>query len=324
MGSGIAKQLRQIVHYIVLPLPFDKACGAQLHYRFRFHFAGLHHHRRRHRIGARAGFDQQRRNHGQRQRQVQRETGAALCLRAHFNAAAKCCGFGAHHIHADAAPCNRRQFRCCGKAGLINHLCELRFIRRLARGEQAALDRLVADAFVIEAAAIVADDDFDFVAGLHQRQPYLALRRLAACRAHSSGFDAMYHGIAQQMFNRPGHALQHRAIKFGFAALNRQRHLLACLLRCLSQHALQAFCNRGKGHHTHAHQMLRQLAAQACLLRECRIDLIEIAGEGLFDRGNVVHAFGEDARQLLQPRVAIHFERIELLVACLRAARLEL
>ena len=69
--------------------------------------------------------------------------------------------------------------------------------------------------------------------------------------------------IAQQVFQRCGHALQHVAIQFAVRTIQLQLDLLAGIGSGLSQHATQAWHQPIERHHARTHQAILQLGTDA-------------------------------------------------------------
>ena len=77
----------------------------------------LEHGELRHGEALAAGFDDQRRDDRQRQRDLDREGGAVAGRRLQLDGAADLLDVGAHHVHADAAAGDAGHFRRGGEAG---------------------------------------------------------------------------------------------------------------------------------------------------------------------------------------------------------------
>ena len=101
---------------------------------------------------AAAGHDQ-RRNDGQGQRNLDPDRRASARRGLHVDGAADLFDVGLHHVHAHAAAGDVGHFLRGGKSGQEDQVEDLPFghARRLFGGDQAALDRLFADAFPVQA-----------------------------------------------------------------------------------------------------------------------------------------------------------------------------
>jgi hypothetical protein len=132
--------------------------------------------------------------------------------------------------------------------------------------------------------------------------------------------------VAQHVFERAGHLVQHRAIEFGLAVADVQVGALAGILGGLAHHAVQSFGKAFEGHHAHAHQALRQFAGEARLGGDGGVGVVEVAQQVLLHGGDVVHAFGHHPRHFLEAGETVELERIEFLRAfgCQRLLRLHL
>ena len=179
-------------------------------------------------------------------------------------------------------------------------------------GDQAVLDGAVPYAFEVEPGAVIGDGNHDFVAFLRQRKRDLADGILAGGDAGGRVFEAVGDAVAQHVFERAGHLVQHRAVEFGLAVADVQVGALAGILGRLSHHAMQAVGQAFEGHHAHAHQALRQFAGETRLGDDGRVGLVEIAHQVLLHGRDVVHAFGHHPRHFLEAGEAVEFERIEL------------
>ncbi|MCY1219018.1 hypothetical protein D9M72_309760 [compost metagenome] len=137
---------------------------------------------------------------------------------------------------------------------------------------------------------------------------------LARGTARRGGFDAVHHCIADQVLDRAGHAVQHRAVDFHGAALDQQAHFLAGLSRGLACHAIEALGQRVELHHARLHQPALHAARQARLRGQVAGGAVKAALQVLLDGGHVVDRLGHHPRQLLEAREAVELERIEFLL----------
>ncbi len=138
---------------------------------------------------------------------------------------------------------------------------------------------------------------------------------LPAAQAHVRRLDAMHHGIADQMLDRAGHAVQHRAVDLHRAALDQQARLhlpvsvadwratrysrSASASNCTMRACISPRC--------------RPRVSRACAAEVAR-GAVEAALQVLLHRGHVVHGLGHHPRQFLEPREAVELERVEVLV----------
>ena len=153
--------------------------------------------------------------------------------------------------------------------------------------------------------------------------PVSDLPAFARCAA---GFDAVVERIAQQMLERSDELLQHRAVELGLRAADFEIGALAELARRSAQDPVQALGQAAERHRADREQLLLHVARKPSLRAQRGIRDVEVLEKRLLDRRHVVDAFAERARELLEARVAVEFERIEsfLALAHLHEARLDL
>ncbi len=271
-------------------------------------------------MGAATGHHQHDLRHGQRQRQRDREARALPRLGRHCDASAQRLRFGAHHVHADATPGQFGQRVRRRKARRENQVGHLVVRRLVAFGNQAAGQRLGADALEVQPRAVVAEVDQDFVAVLADLHQQFARLGLAGVLTRRARLDAVHDRVAQQVFKRRSHLFQHAAVDFHGAAPDIQVDALVGLFRGLARDAEQALGQAGKRHHPHPHQVALQVARHARLGRQLFVGRIDGARQAFLERGDVVDAFGQHAREFLQAREAVEFERIEFALAGNRQA----
>ena len=120
--------------------------------------------------------------------------------------------------------------------------------------------------------------------------------------------------------------LEHRAVELDLRAADFEVGPLVEFLRRLPQNAVQTLRQAAEGHGPDREQLLLHVARQARLREQRSIGFVEVLEQRLLDGRNVVDAFGQAARQFLEPRVAIEFQRIEALGRLVdhRHARLDL
>ena len=113
------------------------------------------------------------------------------------------------------------------------------------------------------------------------------------------------------MLERTDELFQHRAVELGLPATDFQIGALVEFLRRRAQNPVQPFRHAAERHRPDREKLLLHVARQARLRNQRGVGVVQVLQERLLHRGNVVHAFRERARQLLEPRVAVEFERIE-------------
>ncbi len=98
------------------------------------------------------------------------------------------------------------------------------------------------------------------------------------------------------------------------AAVDLEVGALVELLRGRAHDAIQALGQAAERHRADREQPLLHFARQPCLREQRGIGVVEVLEQRLLHRRDVVDAFGQRARELLEPRVAVELERIEVAV----------
>ena len=320
-------QIAQLMKRILLALPFDHARALRGGEHVHLRTLQLLNHHRRHGIQIAAQPEYHALQHRQRQRQVNGKSGALAAHERSADAPAERGDFAHHHVHADAASGHRRHRARSTEAGAKNKIADLLIREYFVRTHQRETDGLFTYALDIQAGAVVAHYQHDFVALLPDFDQQLAGFRLAGLATTFRRFDAVRNGIAQQMFERRGYAIQHAAIQFDVSALDIELHALATVLGSEPGHAIQPVGQAVERHHAYRHQILLHVARHLRLRRQCLFTLVQIARQILLHGGHVVDAFRHQAREFLQSRETVELQRIELAVRALgrhRKARLHL
>jgi hypothetical protein len=144
---------------------------------------------------------------------------------------------------------------------------------------------------------------------------------LPPATARGARLDAVHDGVAQQVLERRGHLFQHAAVDFHRAAADIEVDAFVGFLRGLARDAEQALGQARERHHAHAHQVALQVARHARLRRQFFAGAVDRARERFVEGGDVVDALGHHAREFLQAREAVEFERVEFALAGDRHAR---
>ena len=136
----------------------------------------------------------------------------------------------------------------------------------------------------------------------------------------------MVERIAQQMLERTDELFQHRSIELGLRAVDFEIGALVEVACRLAQDPVQPLRQAVERHRADREQSLLNVARQAGLRDQRRVGVVEVLQQRLLDGGNVVDAFGERTRQLLEARVPVELERIEIFLRALheRHPRLDL
>ena len=142
---------------------------------------------------------------------------------------------------------------------------------------------------------------------------------LPAARRASTRFDAVVERVAQQVLERAHELLQHRAVELDLAPVDLEVGALVELLRGRAHDPIQALGQAAERHRTNREQPLLHFARQPRLREQRGIGVVQVLEQRLLHRGHVVDAFGERARELLEPRVAVELQRVEVAVLVQRA-----
>ena len=248
----------------------------------------------------------------ERERQADREARAAPGMRLDEEPTAQLLDLGRDDVHADAAAGLLRQALGRAEPGLEDELQRLLVGDRLVGPQQPEAPRLGADCGDVEPGAIVLDDDDDLRALALQPYRDRAGLRLAARQALGRRLDAVHDRVAQHVLERRQHALEHLAIELAGAALDGELDLLAGLLRGLAHQAREALHVPLERHHPGPHQAVLQLGDDAALLQQQVLPLARQVAEQPLDARDVADRFRKRARELLDRRVAVELERVEV------------
>ncbi|MCY1273692.1 hypothetical protein D9M70_223030 [compost metagenome] len=220
-----------------------------------------------------------------------------------------------HHIHADATTGNLGDLVGGGEARFEDELQDF-VVRQVGLGvHHAALDGLAAHGLELDAGAIVGQGQDDIPALAAEIQANGTDRRLARGAACLGTLDAVVHRVAQHVFQRRHHAFEHGTIHFALGVADDEFHLLVELAGHLPDDAAQARHEAVEGHHAGAHQAFLQLGVHPRLLQQQGLGVAVARGQGFLEVEKVGSGFEERPRQLLQLRVAVHFQWVEVLVA---------
>ena len=264
--------------------------------------------------------------HGCGQRQHHGECRALPHTRCRFDAATQGLHFGAHHVHTDATPGQLRHLGGGGESGLEDQGGGIGFGEVGVVRDQPQGLRLAADGRNVEAPAVVAERDGHVVAFLLQPNGDAARAGFSQRSAVGGVFDAVHHGVAQQVFEGGGHAVEHTPVHLDRTAGNVQRDLFAGFLRGLAHHGVQAFGDAFKLHHPCTQQVALQFTGLAALGDQVVLGAFQRALQAALHGGHVVDRLGHHAGQFLHAGEAVEFERVECGVGVfgLRQTRLHL
>ena len=98
------------------------------------------------------------------------------------------------------------------------------------------------------------------------------------------------------------------------AAVDLEVGALVELARGLAQDPVEALRQAAERHRADREQPLLHIARQPRLREQRGVGVVQVLEQRLLHRRDVVDAFGERARQLLEARVAVELQRIEVLL----------
>src|SRR5262245_9044133 len=135
----------------------------------------------------------QRRDNGERERNLHRKAQAFASDRSHIDRAPDLLDIGAHDVHADAAAGYARDFGGRGKTRSEDEAMDLRLRHLLdvGFGRQPVRRRLGLDLLSVEAASVVGDPDDDIAALVIRSEANGASLRLAGRAPFLRRFNAM-------------------------------------------------------------------------------------------------------------------------------------
>ena len=149
---------------------------------------------------------------------------------------------GLDHVHADAAAgngCYRRGGRETGQEDQPQQALRTH-PRGLLRRDEALFDGAIADAFGVDAAAVIADLHIDLPPFVVGAETDAALRLLSRRQALRRRFNAVVDGVANQMRQRVADGFDQGLVQFGLAAFGFQMDFLAAGLRGVAHQAREA------------------------------------------------------------------------------------
>src|SRR5690606_14825449 len=226
--------------------------------------------------------------------------------------AAELLDLGHDDIHADAAARMLRHRACRTETRFEDELQRLLVAQDTARRQQSARLGTFANRLDVDPAAVVLEHDHHLRAFAMQTDFDRARLGLAAGDALFRTLDAMHDRVAQHVLERRQHALEHLPIELAGSAHDHELRALVRLARDLADETRETLDVALERHHARAHESVLQLRHDARLLQEQVLRLARQILEQALDAGDVAHRFGERPRQLLNRRIAIELERIEI------------
>ena len=219
---------------------------------------------------------------------------------------------GRDHIHADAPARLLSNRACGGEPGLEDELHRILIAQGLGRCDQAQSPPLVPDRLQVHSPAVVRQAHHDLGAFAVQLENDAAGFRLAAPQALLGLLDPVHDSVAQHVLEGRQHALEHLPIELAGGAFDDQLGALAGFRGRLPHDARETLHVALERHHARAHQAVLQLSDRARLMLQQVLGLLREVLEQLLDARHVVGGLGKGARELLNGRIAVQLERIEL------------
>ena len=199
-----------------------------------------------------------------------------------------------------------------GKTRYQNKLHHFLIRKSRARLHQFALYGLGAYGIDVQPGAVIGKADHDFRAFMAGGDVDLSHRRFTGALACVLALHAVVDSVAYHVFERAYHAIKHGSIDFHLVATEFQFHALVQFARRLAHDVAQARGLGGKADHARAHQTFLQIGVDARLLLQDGFRLADKIVHARLYGIEIVQTFGQAARQLLQAREPVEFQRIEL------------
>jgi hypothetical protein len=150
--------------------------------------------------------------------------------------------------------------------------------------------------------AVVGDDDLDQAAARQGTQLDAAARRLARPLAISRSLNAVRHGVAQQMHERVGEALQDHPVEFGISARHGEPDVLACRTRQVADRSGQRPGDRRERQRPHLDRGVLQLVKRARARAERIGDALRQlrpCSERVRQPAPILHGLADDIEQMI-------------------------
>ena len=175
-----------------------------------------------------------------RQGQHQLETGPFVRFGLGFDATTQCIHLGTHHVHADTATGQLRDLLRRRKPRHKNQVGGIAVAERGTRFDHTIGNCLGAYTVQVQATTIVTERDRDVIALLQHVNQDVACCGLARRDTRLCRLDAVRHRIAQQMFKRGGHTVEHPPVHLDGATGDIKFDLFSRVFGGLTHHAIQA------------------------------------------------------------------------------------
>jgi hypothetical protein len=163
--------------------------------------------------------DDERRDDGERQRDLDGEGGAGADGALNIDRPSDAFDVRSHHVHSDASAGDVRHRCRCGEPRPEDQRNDVAIaaLRCLFARQEALLDRLATDDRRVDARTVVADLHQDLAAFVACRQRHDAFGRLAGSDASLGGFEAVVDGVADQVGQRVADRFEQGLVEFRVA-----------------------------------------------------------------------------------------------------------
>jgi hypothetical protein len=216
------------------------------------------------------------------------------------------------YIETHSTPGDLRHLLHGAESRLEDQLEEFLVGQLRAGGDHVLLHRHLVDGILIEAVAVVRDLDDDLGTRTGDRDAQRANLALARLLALLGRLDTVVHGVAQQMLQRRRDAFQDSPVESDVLAFDLQLHAFVELGHGAANEAPESLHLLREGQQARAHQSLLQILADPRLLREDVVGFARDTPEDLPDAAQIGNTLQQRSGELLQLRVAIELERVEL------------
>src|SRR6185437_3448753 len=136
--------------------------------------------------------------------------------------------------------------------------------------------------------------------------------RLASSNSLLRLLDTVHHRIAKHVLERRQHALQHLAIELTRGTFDNELRPLARISGSLPHDARETLHVTLERDHARTHESVLKLGNGARLLLQQALRIFGLVLQKLLDARDVIGGLGQRARELLNRRVTIQLEWIEL------------
>src|SRR5690606_32093003 len=228
--------------------------------------------------------------------------------------AAELFDLGVHHVHTHTAPGDLGNFVGGTEASMQNKLDDVLITQLCIFTHQAALKCFLAYPLQVDATAIVSQAQHDVATFAAKAQNNPASGGLAGSNTFFSCLNTVVDCVAQHVLQRRHHAFQNCPVQFAFDVVQLKLDFFAEFGGGLAHDTAQARHQPGEGHHARTHQSFLQVRVDSGLLQQQGFSVTGFIGQGELKVHQVRCRFDQRARQLLQLRVAVHLQRVEVFV----------